>query len=108
MIGTYIATTYTGPMINAAPESDEKKPERGLPPEGVNPPSEGECEVGPASRPSEQAKGGKSLRDKKGGEWRWYGGDKWHNPHWDHHPHNAPNSGWVNIPHGGLPPVKTP
>jgi RHS repeat-associated protein len=35
-------------------------------------------------------------------------GDKWHNPHWDHHPRNAPNSGWVNIPHGGLPPVKTP
>jgi len=46
---------------------------------------------------------------KKGGkdrEWRWLPGDKWHNPHWDHNPHNGPSSPWVNVPHGGLPPVK--
>ena len=81
---------------------------RGLPPEGVTPPVEGVCKPGPASRPSEQAKGGQSLWDEKGGEWRWFPGDKWHNPHWDHNPHDRPNAPWQNVPHGGLPPVKPP
>ena len=82
-------------------------PARGLPPEGVSPPSDGQCKPGPASRPSERDKGGQSLWDPQGGEWRWSPGDKWHNPHWDRNPHDRPSSPWVNVPHGGLPPVKT-
>lgn len=39
---------------------------------------------GPPSRPSEQEKGGKSLWDDTGGEWRYFPGDKWYNPHWDY------------------------
>jgi RHS repeat-associated protein len=81
-------------------------PPRGLPPEGINPPSDGQCTPGPASRPSERDKGGQSLWDNKGGEWRWSPGDKWHNPHWDQNSHDTPSSPWVNVPHGGLPPVK--
>jgi RHS repeat-associated protein len=81
--------------------------ERGLPPLGVLPPVEGVCEVGPASRPKEQSVGGKSLWDPDGGEWRYHPGDRWHNPHWDHNPHDNPNSPWVNVPIGDLPPVKT-
>jgi hypothetical protein len=81
-------------------------PPRGLPPDGISPPVDGQCKPGPASRPSERGKGGQSLWDPKGGEWRWFPGDKWHNPHWDHNPHNGPSSPWVNVPHGGLPPVK--
>jgi RHS repeat-associated protein len=82
--------------------------ERGLPPEGVVPPVENpdKCTVGPASRPSEQAKGGKSIWDEDGGEWRYAPEDKWHNPHWDYNPHNAPNSPWQNVPIDGLPPRK--
>ena len=85
-----------------------EEPERGLPPEGIYPPiPDGEqCEPGPASRPSEQKKGGKSLWDKKGGEWRWFPENRWHNPHWDYNPHDGPSSPWQNVPHGGLPPVK--
>jgi hypothetical protein len=79
---------------------------RGLPPEGIKPPVEGECEERPASRPSEQARGGKSLWDKKGGEWRWSPENKWHNDHWDYNPHTRPDSPWENVPHGGKPPVK--
>jgi hypothetical protein len=81
-------------------------PARGLPPEGINPPTDGQCKPGPASRPSERDKGGQSLWDPTGGEWRWSPGDKWHNPHWDQNPHDRPSSPWVNVPHGGLPPVK--
>ena len=81
-------------------------PPRGLPPEGVSPPIPEQCEPGPASRPSERDKGGQSLWDPDGGEWRWFAGDKWHNPHWDHNPHDRPSSPWINVPHGGLPPVK--
>lgn len=81
-------------------------PARGLPPEGINPPVDGQCKPGPASRPSERDKGGQSLWDPNGGEWRWFPGDKWHNPHWDQNPHDTPSSPWVNVPHGGLPPVK--
>lgn len=77
---------------------------RGLPPGGVNPPVEGEVTPGPASRPSEQARGGQSLWDEKGGEWRYFPGDKHHNAHWDYNAHNVPKSPWQNIPIGNLPP----
>ena len=89
-------------------ESESEAPPRGLPPEGISPPvPEGkQCKPGPASRASAREKGGESLWDPDGGEWRWFAGDKWHNPHWDHNPHNTPSSLWVNVPHGGLPPVK--
>ena len=86
--------------------SEASDRERGLPPDGVAPPVEGECEIGPASRPSEGAKGGKSLWDPEGGEWRYYPEDKWHNPHWDYNPHDSWNSPWNNVPIGGLPPRK--
>ncbi|GAA4333999.1 hypothetical protein GCM10023165_09510 [Variovorax defluvii] len=83
-------------------------PPRGLPPEGILPPipEADQCKPGPASRPSERDKGGQSLWDPKGGEWRWFPGDRWHNPHWDHNAHDGRMSPWVNVPHGGLPPVK--
>jgi hypothetical protein len=79
-------------------------PARGLPPEGVHPPVAGPLAPGPASRPSERSVGGQSLWDEHGGEWRYFPGDKWHNPHWDHNPHSNPNSPWDNIPINGLPP----
>jgi RHS repeat-associated protein len=82
-------------------------PPRGLPPEGMEPPVEGQCKEGPPSRPSEVQKGGKSLWDPNGGEWRYFPGDKYHNPHWDYNPHNAPNSPWQNIPINNLPPLIT-
>jgi RHS repeat-associated protein len=83
-------------------------PPRGLPPEGVKPPipDADQCKPGPASRPGERDKGGQSNWDPRGGEWRWFPGDRWHNPHWDYNPHDAPKSPWENIPHGDLPPVK--
>jgi len=79
-------------------------PGRGLPPQGIAPPIPSPCHPGPSSRTGK--KGGDSLWDGSGGEWRWDPGDTWHNPHWDHNPHTAPNCPWENIPHGGLPPVK--
>jgi hypothetical protein len=57
-------------------------------------------------RPSERDKCGQSLWAPDGGEWRWFPGDKWHNPHWDHNSHDGKSSPWVNVPRGGLPPVK--
>jgi RHS repeat-associated protein len=80
-------------------------PPRGLPPEDVRPPVEGQCKEGPPSRPSELQKGGKSLWDQNGGEWRYFPGDKYHNPHWDYNPHNVPKSPWQNIPINNLPPL---
>jgi|SRR5215471_19736280 len=84
-------------------------PERGLPPAGIKPPipDADQCTPGLASRPSEQRKGGKSLWDPRGGEWRYFPGDQWHNPHWDYNPHDSPSSPWQNIPMGNLPPRKT-
>ena len=79
---------------------------RGLPPEGVTPPADGEVKPGPASRPSERDKGGQSLWDDHGGEWRYFPEDKHHNPHWDYNPHNNPSSQWQNIQIGPLPPRK--
>jgi hypothetical protein len=93
---------HTGNKHGSDPPS--QPPARGLPPEGVNPPVDGPLTPGPASRPSEVGKGGQSLWDEHGGEWRYFPGDKWHNPHWDYNGHANPNSPWGNIPIGGLPP----
>ena len=83
-------------------------PERGLPPQGMQPPipDADQCKPDWASRPSERRKGGKSLWDPRGGEWRYLPGDRWRNPHWDYNPHDNPNSPWQNIPIGNLPPRK--
>ena len=83
-------------------ESEGETPPRGLPPEGISPPvPEGkQCKAGPASRLSEREKGGQSLWDPDGGEWRWFPGDKWHNPHWDHNPHDTPPKIFKTIPLG--------
>ncbi|SON63146.1 hypothetical protein MSIMFI_04676 [Mycobacterium simulans] len=89
-----------------APDPAGEPQGRGLPPDGVTPPVEGSLTVGPPSRPGEQARGGQSLWDQNGGEWRYYAGDKWHHPHWDYNPHNTPNSRWDNIPIGDLPYLK--
>ncbi|WP_232785717.1 hypothetical protein [Mycobacteroides chelonae] len=93
----------SSPSTGSSPGAAGESPSRGLPPEGVNPPVEGEVTPGPASRPSEQAKGGQSLWDEKGGEWRFAPADKYHNQHWDYNPHNMPKSPWQNIPIGDLP-----
>lgn len=83
-------------------------PAPGLPPEGLRPPVDGKLTTGPASRPSEQAEGGMSLWDEKGGEWRYDPGtDKWHNPHWDYNPHDRKFARWQNIQIGKLPPHTT-
>jgi hypothetical protein len=70
---------------------------RGLPPRTVEPPTSGPFVRGPASRPSEAQRGGQSLYDPKGGEWRWHFGDRFHRPHWDYNPKTSPNSEWQNI-----------
>lgn len=91
------------------PPPPPKPPVEGLPPEGVRPPVEGPLTEGPASRPSAVARGGRSLYDQHGGEWRYYPGDEWqHNPHWDYKPRPGPGSDWENVPIGGLPPVSGP
>jgi hypothetical protein len=59
-------------------------------------------QTGPASRPSQGEKGGQSLWDPSGGEWRWFPGNKWHNPHWDYNPHDAKGSPWVELFSVGL------
>ena len=102
-VGAWIGWNVVGPIF-----SEGEKPPRGLPPEGIKPPipDADQCTPGPASRPGERNKGGQSTWDPRGGEWRWYPGDRWHNPHWDYNPHNSPSSPWENIPHGDLPPVK--
>jgi hypothetical protein len=88
--------------------------ERGLPPTGVVPPvaNPENLKEGPASRPSEQQKGGKSQYDETGGEWRYFAGDKRHNPHWDYNPNQGGGmmsdglraNQWRNVPINGLPP----
>jgi hypothetical protein len=91
------------------PPPSSPRPE-GLPPEGVRPPVAGELTPGPASRPSQQSRGGQSLWDEHGGEWRYdpgdRPGDRWHNPHWDYNPHLLDDRQWQNIPIGDLPPRK--
>ena len=93
-------------ILNDGANSEGGERIRGLPPEGVAPPVEGEVKPGPASRPSERDKGGQSLWDDKRGEWRYSPEDKWHNPHWDYNPHDKPSSPWQNVPIGPLPPRK--
>lgn len=78
-------------------------PERGLPPSLIRPPTKGPFRAGPASRPSEVNRGGKSLYDPQGGEWRWLPGDRYHNPHWDYRPGGSPNIPWQNVPWEGVP-----
>lgn len=98
-----------GPSDVPAPPPPPSPPPRvrGLPPEGLRPPVDGTLTPGPASRPSEQRVGGQSLWDQKGGEWRYFPGDKYHNPHWDYNPHNMPKGApWQNVPINNLPPVK--
>jgi hypothetical protein len=91
---------------SAGDDEPPQLPVRGLPPGGVRPPVLGDVTPGPASRPSEVDKGGQSLWDENGGEWRYFPGDKYHNPHWDFNPHKKPNAPWENVPIGALPPVK--
>jgi hypothetical protein len=79
-------------------------PAPGLPPDGVHPPVGGNLSVGPASRPSDASQGGRSLWDDKGGEWRYFPGDKYHNPHWDYNAHDRKFSPWDNVQIGDLPP----
>ncbi len=101
--------TFQAVDFSESPEPSEPaapQPPRGLPPEGVQPPIGGQLAPGPASRPSEERKGGQSLWDENGGEWRYFPGDRYHNPHWDFNPHDAPHSPWENVPIGNLPPVK--
>jgi hypothetical protein len=102
----------TAESVNSAfPEGSEEagtmpSEVRGLPPDNEKPPVSGEVKVGPASRLSEQAKGGQSLWDSNGGEWRYFPGDEYHNPHWDYNPHDSPFSAWQNTSINGLPPNK--
>jgi RHS repeat-associated protein len=86
------------------PQNDDRV--RGLPPSGTKPPVEGNVTPGDASRPSEKNKGGKSLWDENGGEWRYFPEDKYHNPHWDYNPHDVPNSAWQNVPIDNKPVEK--
>jgi hypothetical protein len=96
-----------GPNDSADPPPPSPPRVRGLPPDGLRPPVSGTLTPGPASRPSEQRVGGQSLWDEKGGEWRYFPGDKYHNPHWDYNPHNIPKGAeWQNIPIDNLPPLK--
>jgi hypothetical protein len=105
--GRVRAVDHTWKQDRGSGEADPAPPAppaRGLPPEGVDPPVSGPVTPGPASRPSERNIGGQSLWDEHGGEWRYFPGDKWHNPHWDYNPHSNPNSPWDNIPINDLPP----
>jgi hypothetical protein len=79
-------------------------PARGLPPSNIKPPVK--CIEGAPSRPKEAAKGGKSLWDEKGGEWRYHPGDKYHNPHWDYNAHTPMNPKWTNVPILEMPVYK--
>jgi RHS repeat-associated protein len=100
--------TYPADQSLGGPKVTYQDGTRGLPPPGVTPPVKDpeNLKEGEASRLKEQKKGGKSLWDSKGGEWRYYPGDKWHNPHWDYNPHSSPASQWENVPIGDLPPRK--
>jgi RHS repeat-associated protein len=76
---------------------------KGLPPQGVKPPTAGQCEAAPSTRGDDS-----SLWDPNGGEWRFAPEDQWRNPHWDYNPWDNWNSPWQNVPIDGLPPVKGP
>jgi len=106
-IGRMIEGTYNQSESVAGEAEEPSTPEatrpRGLPPEGVSPPTDKPLTPGTASRPSEAEQGGQSLFDPEGREWRYYPEDRWHNPHWDTNPHDRPNAGWENVPIGDLP-----
>lgn len=89
-----------------APDPAGPQPNEGLPPPGVSPPAESNLTVGPPSRPIQQARGGESLWDENGGEWRYFPGDNYRYPHWDYNPHDSPTARWQNIPIGDLPTHK--
>ncbi|WP_231639772.1 hypothetical protein, partial [Mycobacterium sp. Marseille-P9652] len=79
----------------------------GLPPEGLRPPVDGPLTTGPASRPTIASKGGQSLWDKDGGEWRYDPGqDSRHYPHWDYNPHAQKFDQWRNVGINDLPTHK--
>lgn len=79
----------------------------GLPPEGLRPRVEGPLTTGPASKPSVASKGGQSLWDKDGGEWRYDPGqDSRHYPHWDYNPHAQKFDQWRNVGINDLPTHK--
>jgi hypothetical protein len=80
--------------------------QRGMPPEGVRPPVEGDLTPGPPSKSKERRRGAQHLWDENGGEWRYHPEDKRHNPHWDYNPHDRPNPEWEETPIGDLPPRK--
>ncbi|MFY9764867.1 MAG: hypothetical protein WAK42_07650, partial [Mycobacterium sp.] len=88
------------------PPPPPPRPHPGPPPGGVRPPIGGELTRGPASQSRARRFGGESLWDEKGGEWRYFPGDEYRNPHWDYNPHDRNNPEWENIPIGGLPPHK--
>jgi hypothetical protein len=107
LVGNHTWKDGPAPGNGPEPPPNPQQPRvRGLPPPGVSPPVAGDLTPGPASRPSEVRKGGQSLWDENGGEWRYFPGDQYHNPHWDFNPHKNPNEPWENVPIGGLPPVK--
>jgi hypothetical protein len=65
------------------------------------PPGKGPFTEGPASRPSEAAKGGESLYDTEGGEWRPHLPDSWHpDAHWNYKPPGK-NAEWLNLDENG-------
>ncbi|MDT5230440.1 MAG: hypothetical protein QOJ56_1473 [Mycobacterium sp.] len=115
---TSVATTRSGQKTNGIQLVDNKtwkqdpppppppRPHPGLPPEGVRPPIPGKLTPGPASKSRARRFGGESLWDENGGEWRYFPGDKYRNPHWDYNPNDRNNPDWENIPIGGLPPHK--
>jgi hypothetical protein len=80
--------------------------QRGMPPEGVRPPVEGELTPGPPSKSKERRRGAQHLWDENGGEWRYHPDDRRHNPHWDYNPHDRNNPEWEEIPIGDLTPEK--
>ncbi len=69
------------------------------------PPKSGKFREGPPSRQKPRMRGEKSLYDDKGGEWRYAGEDKYHNPHWDYK--ESPSSSWKNISIDDKPILKS-
>lgn len=117
LAGSSINNTIKKESKNNTSGSSKNKsstPSRGLAPDGVKPPvpDPDNLKIKPASRPSEAGKGGKSYWDSKGGEWRYFPGDNYHNPHWDYNPQQSgkidglPGNQWRNIQIGDKPAVK--
>jgi len=112
-IGVGIAGGYSGGMSYGSAGGARALPyypipARGLPPSNIRPPVKDPdlCKPCPASAATERARGGQSLWDERGGEWRYFPGDKYHNPHWDYNPWGSPSSPWQNIEIGNMPHLK--